>query len=511
MSLEINPQEIIKLMLQYLKENGLTKSFMTLQEESKVALNIVDHIDEFSADILQGRWDAVLKVVKTLRLPAEKVMDLYEQITIELLEVSEKDIASVIVKETLAHNGLKGQFPERWGKLDRLTQKEMLDSKDLYHLDSSKEKKRAELADKILSELVVVPQYRLLGLLGQLVKYLQKDGLVPPNTQYDIFTGKTPSAEDEFDEIPKKLERTLRYGEAARIEVAKFSPDGSYLVTGAIDGVIEVLDPSTAKLKTDLTYQAEEQFMLHKETITALEFSSDSEMLASGSKKGEVKIWRVVNGNCLKKFELLHSTSITCLKFLKENSHILSAAHKIKVHGLRSGNQLKEFKGHDANVNDVLYLHESGKLASAGSDGYLKLWDFKSTECLVKLRPPNEKPGSELDVYSLLQMPQVGEKYFLTCFRYPIMHLMNQEGKSVKQFKGDRADAYFVGALISPKGKYVYALGSNKEVTCFDTKSGTISQTFPVTGDEVIGFAHHPKRNLIVFYDFSGNMTIYKP
>ena len=511
MSLEINPQEIIKLMLQYLKENNLTKSFLTLQEESKVALNVVDHVDEFSADILQGRWDSVLKVVRTLRLPAEKLMELYEQIIYELLEVGEKDIASVIAKETLAQNGLKAQFPEKWSKLDRLSQKDKFDPRDAYHHDSSKEKRRAEIADKILSELAVVPQHRLLSLMGQLVKYLQKDGLIPPNTQYNIFTGKAPPMEDDIDEPPKKLERTLRYGEAARIEIAKFSPDGSYLATGAIDGIIEVLDPSTAKLKTDLSYQAEEQFMLHKDTVTALEFSSDSELLASGSKKGEIKVWRVTNGNCLKKFEGVHSTSITVLQFMKENSHVLSAAQKIKIHGLRSGNQLKEFKGHDASINDVLYLPESGKLVSGGSDGYVKIWDFKSTECLLKLRPPNERPGSELDIYSLLPMPGVGEKYFLVCFRYPIIHLMTQDGKSVKQFKGDRADANFMGAWVSPKGKYLYALGSNREVTCFDTKSCTIAQTFPVAGDEMLGFAHHPKRNIMIFYDFNGSMMIYKP
>ena len=54
--------------------------------------------------------------------------------------------------------------------------------------------------------------------------------------------------------MPLKLDRTLRYGAEARIEVATYSPDGHYLVTGSIDGIIEVLEPSTGKLKTDLPY-----------------------------------------------------------------------------------------------------------------------------------------------------------------------------------------------------------------------------------------------------------------
>jgi WD40 repeat-containing protein SMU1 len=39
----------------------------------------------------------------------------------------------------------------------------------------------------------------------------------------------------------------------------------------------------SGRLKKDLPYQAEEQFMMHDAAILALAFSRDSELLASGS------------------------------------------------------------------------------------------------------------------------------------------------------------------------------------------------------------------------------------
>lgn len=41
-------------------------------------------------------------------------------------------------------------------------------------------------------------------------------------------------------------------------------------------------DHLTGRLKSDLPYQAAEQFMLHDSAVLALAFSRDSELLATG-------------------------------------------------------------------------------------------------------------------------------------------------------------------------------------------------------------------------------------
>lgn len=77
---EVDATDVIKIVLQFLKENSLTSSLQALQEETQIALNSVDNVDSFVSDVQHGHWEAVMGVVATLKLPRRLLMDLYEQV-----------------------------------------------------------------------------------------------------------------------------------------------------------------------------------------------------------------------------------------------------------------------------------------------------------------------------------------------------------------------------------------------------------------------------------------------
>ena len=111
------------------------------------------------------------------------------------------------------------------------------------------------------------------------------------------------------------------------------------LPAGRVPRCLQVWDHLTGRLKLDLPYQAEEQFMLHDSAVLAAAFSRDSELLATGDQDGRVKVWRVRTGQCLRRFDSAHSQGVTSLAFSRDGTHVLSASYDTLVRWAARGVQ----------------------------------------------------------------------------------------------------------------------------------------------------------------------------
>ena len=95
-SLEIDSKDVIRLMLQFMKENNLANSMRELQTESDVTLNTVDNLESFISDIQRGHWDSVISQVSLLKLPREKMVKL-RSITMIFLPFAELSSSQPII------------------------------------------------------------------------------------------------------------------------------------------------------------------------------------------------------------------------------------------------------------------------------------------------------------------------------------------------------------------------------------------------------------------------------
>ena len=116
----------------------------------------------------------------------------------------------------------------------------------------------------------------------------------------------------------------------------------------------------------------QDNFMMMEEAVLCLGFSRDSEMLAAGSEGGQIRVWKITTGQCLRKFEKAHGKGITSLQFSKDNSQIISASFDmlVRANGLKSGKTLKEFRGHTSYVNSVMFSPDGHNVIRCSARGF---------------------------------------------------------------------------------------------------------------------------------------------
>lgn len=99
-----------------------------------------------------------------------------------------------------------------------------------------------------------------------------------------------------------------------------------------------------------------------------------------------MQVWKVRTGQCLRRYERAHSQGVTSCSFSRDGSHVLSSSYDglARVHGIKSGKLLKEFRGHTSYVNQAIYSADGSQVIF--SDTHLLFFSGKYHVCDAAFR-----------------------------------------------------------------------------------------------------------------------------
>jgi WD40 repeat-containing protein SMU1 len=434
---------------------------------------------------------------------------------------------------------LKLAHPEKFLKLETFCKRPYFSATDAYEMGQSKESRRQDITESILSEVTSVEPSRLLTLLGQSMRFQQSQGILPPGKTFDLFRNTKKTFKHDVEDRVTKFEHTTitAISFPTSCPYLLFSPSGENFILGnnyslrnnscssssgdsVGKGEIEVWDTDICQLRKDLSYQEKGEYLHQDSPVLCSTFSKDGDYIAVGSFNGNIKIFRISTGVCMKTLPSAHRQGITSLQFARDGTQLLSASYDqtARIHGLKSGKSLREFRGHTSFVNSAVYLKDQvNNIMTASSDGTVKIWDSKTTECLVTLRPGLQAGMSsftETPIHTLLHVPTAADQW-IACTKSTSAMLINTLGQTVRTFhSGKVKGGDFVSATISPHGKWLYCAGEDKQVYIFDVKTGELEDVIPIAiegAHEIVQILHHPNRNLVGVVTNAGKIQILVP
>jgi WD40 repeat protein len=168
--------------------------------------------------------------------------------------------------------------------------------------------------------------------------------------------------------------------DAAELEATMTAVTQDALIAVSTDKK-SVLLPLRRAWRHERTLGATGETAVLSDRVTALAFSSDSRLLATGggipSRGGEVSLWNTHDGSLARTLKDPHSDTVNALAFSPDDAWLATAGSDrfARIFRVADGEKLADLEGHASHVLGIAWRGDGLALATGGADKTVRTWD----------------------------------------------------------------------------------------------------------------------------------------
>ncbi|KAL3492213.1 WD40-repeat-containing domain protein [Aspergillus germanicus] len=279
-------------------------------------------------------------------------------------------------------------------------------------------------------------------------------------------------------------EKFLLRGHLRGVSAVRFSPDAGMIASGGADGAIKVWDTSTGKLI--------HTFEGHLAGVSTISWAPDGATIASGSDDKTIRLWNVLTGKAHRTPFLGHHNYVYSIAFSPKGNMLASGSYDEAVFlwDVRSARVMKSLPAHSDPVSGIDVVWDGTLIASCATDGLIRIWDTATGQCLRTLVHEDNPPVTAVKF-------SPNGKYVLAWTLDDCVRLWDYvEGRCLKTYQGHTNRKYsLVGGFgvygqTTPRSPgYAFAVSGSEDgaVLCWDVVSKKVLQRIEGHDGVVLG------------------------
>nr|CAG8501963.1 2192_t:CDS:10 [Entrophospora candida] len=327
-------EDIIRMIIQYLSDEGYSASKMTIYDEANVKRH---EREEHAADfkrikkaILDGDWAEVEKLCAKPLVKNHKgiLYAVYKQQYLEYIEHQETQKAFTFLNKRLKPLEYLQTRPNEF--------------KDLCYLLTAK-------------AVYDAPSFK------------NWEGIGPESLLQDYSSFVIPNA----------IRATLS-GHLGNVKCVEFiGEEGREIVSGSSDNTLRIWDTESSKFIRSLEG--------HESRIWDVSSNKNGSIVSSASGDGTVRLWDMKTNNYTCTSTLAeNSGDVYTVKFHPGENHIVTGGYDkiIRFFDVNTGQLIKMFTGHQLSVSKTVFNPLGNLIISGSKDNTIKFWDIVSGLCI---------------------------------------------------------------------------------------------------------------------------------